>query len=52
MLSLVMAGLGVAFLVQAATADGSVATHLLLGVLFLAAGIGRLWIERRRGQRS
>jgi hypothetical protein len=51
-LSLVMAGLGVAFLVQAASSNGSVATHLLLGALFLAAGVGRLVIERKRGTRS
>ena len=51
-LSLVMAGLGVAFLVQAASSSGSVVTHLLLGALFLAAGVGRLVIERKRGPRS
>jgi hypothetical protein len=51
-LSLLMAVLGVAFLVQAAVAGGSAATHVLLGALFLAAGFGRLWIERRRGRRS
>jgi hypothetical protein len=51
-LSLVMAGLGVAFLVEAVSSSGSVVTHLLLGVLFLAAGVGRLAIERRRGRRS
>jgi len=47
-----MAGLGVAFLVQAAVAAGSVVTHVLLGVLFLAAGIGRLVLLRKRGHRS
>jgi hypothetical protein len=47
-----MAGLGVAFLVQAASSSGSVVTHLLLGALFLAAGVGRLVIERKRGPRS
>ena len=52
MFSLVMAGIGVAFLVEAAAASGSVASHLLLGVLFLAAGVGRLLIERKRGRRS
>ena len=51
-LSLVMAGLGVAFLVQAAVAAGPVATHVLLGVLFLAAGVGRLVLLRKRGRRS
>ena len=52
MLSLVMAGLGVAFLVEAVVASGSVASHLLLGVLFVAAGVGRLVFERKRGRRS
>jgi hypothetical protein len=51
-LSLVMAGLGVAFLVEAVVASGSVASHLLLGVLFVAAGVGRLVFERKRGPRS
>ena len=50
-LSLVMAGLGVAFLVEAAAASGSVVSHVLLGVLFIAAGVGRLLFERRRGRR-
>jgi len=49
-LSLVMAGLGVAFLVEAAAASGSVVSHLLLGILFLAAGVGRLLFERKRGR--
>ncbi len=52
LMSLVMAGLGVAFLVEAVVSSGSVATHVLLGALFLAAGAGRLAIERKRGQRS
>jgi hypothetical protein len=52
MLSLVMAALGVAFLVEAVASSGSVATHVLLGTLFLAAGLGRLAIEHKRGQRS
>ena len=52
MLSLVMAGLGVAFLVEAAVASGSVTSHVLLGALFVAAGVGRLLFERKRGRRS
>jgi hypothetical protein len=52
LLSLVMAALGVAFLVEAVASSGSVATHVLLGVLFLAAGVGRLAVERKRGQSS
>jgi hypothetical protein len=51
-LSLMMAALGVAFLAEAALASGSVVTHALLGALFLAGGIGRLAVERRRGPHS
>ena len=51
MLSLLMAGLGVAFLVEAAVAPGSVGSHVLLGALFLAAGVGRLFFELRRARR-
>ena len=50
-LSIVMVGIGIAFVVEAVAASGSVVSHLLLGVLFLAGGVGRLWFERKR-QRS
>jgi len=49
--SLLMAALGVAFLVEAVVSAGSVVTHALLGALFLAAGAGRLVLERKRRQR-
>jgi uncharacterized membrane protein YcjF (UPF0283 family) len=48
-LSLAMAAIGVALIVQAFTGHGGVITsRLLLGVLFVAAGLGRLYIEARR----
>jgi hypothetical protein len=50
-LSLLMAAIGVALVGQALSAHGSVVSgRLLLGVLFLAAGLGRLYLEHRRGR--
>ncbi len=50
-LSLLMAAIGVALVGQAVGAGGSVVSgRLLLGVLFLAAGFGRLYLEHRRGR--
>jgi hypothetical protein len=50
-LSLAMVAIGVALAVEAVVASGGVAAmRLLLGVLFVAAGCGRLYIERRRGR--
>jgi hypothetical protein len=41
--------LGLAILVRTVAAGGGVlATGILLGLLFVAAGAGRLWAERRR----
>jgi hypothetical protein len=52
-LSLTMAVIGVALMVQAVSGHGSVFSgRLLLGVLFVAAGIGRLYIEYRRGRQA
>jgi len=40
--------LGVALLIRTiAEGGGPLATGLLLGVLFIAAGAGRLWMSRR-----
>jgi hypothetical protein len=48
-LSVLMAAIGVALAVEAFTAAGSpFSSRLLLGALFLAAGVGRLYVERRR----
>jgi hypothetical protein len=52
-MSLLMAVIGVALIVEAiAGARGSVSLLLVLGVLFVAAGIGRLYIERKRGRQT
>lgn len=48
-LSLLMAAIGVALIVQAVAGHGSaISPRLLLGVLFIAAGGARLYLEVRR----
>jgi len=46
-LAVVMIGLGVAFLLRTAAAGGG-QIGIVLGLGFLAAGCGRLYLERRR----
>ncbi len=49
MLSILMAAIGVALIVEAVAGHGSaISPRLLLGVLFIAAGLGRLYLEVRR----
>jgi hypothetical protein len=49
LLSGVMVLLGVAMIVRTvAFGGGPVAVGVVLGVLFVAAGAGRLWVEGRR----
>jgi hypothetical protein len=48
-LSVAMAGVGVALVVQALI-SAALSARLLLGLLFLAAGAGRLYVELRRGR--
>jgi hypothetical protein len=48
-LSAVLAVIGVALIVRAVVAGGgALAIGVVLGVLFLAAGAGRLWVTRAR----
>jgi hypothetical protein len=50
-LSVLMLVIGVALIAQVVGGSGSLlSARLLLGVLFLAAGIGRLYLEARRGR--
>jgi hypothetical protein len=50
-LSLLMAAIGIALIVQAVARHGSVlSSRTLLGVLFLAAGVARLYLEAKRGR--
>jgi hypothetical protein len=52
-LSLAMIAIGVALVAQAVGGHGAGITgRLLLGVLFLAAGVGRLYLESRRSRRE
>jgi hypothetical protein len=48
-LSGLMVLLGLAMIVRTISAGGgAAATGIVLGLLFVAAGAGRLWVERRR----
>jgi hypothetical protein len=50
-LSLLMAAIGIGLIVEAIAGHGSVlSARLLLGVLFLAAGVGRMYVETARGR--
>jgi hypothetical protein len=52
-LSLLMAAIGAALVVQAIDGHGSVISpRLVLGVLFLAAGAGRVYAELKRDRRT
>jgi hypothetical protein len=50
-LSVLMAAIGVGLIVEAivGAGRGKVALLVIVGVLFLAAGVGRLYAERKRG---
>ena len=51
--SLVMIVIGVSLIVQAVDGHGGVISpRLLLGLLFIAAGGGRLFLETKRGRRG
>jgi hypothetical protein len=52
-LSVLMTVIGVALIVQVLTGDGGLlSARLLLGVLFLAGGLARLYLERKRGRET
>jgi hypothetical protein len=52
-LSLAMVGIGLALIVQAVGGHGSaISPRMLLGVLFIAAGAGRAYVEVQRGRRA
>jgi hypothetical protein len=49
--SVLMVAIGVALLAQALAGHGGVlSTRALLGVLFLAGGVARLYLERKRAR--
>jgi uncharacterized membrane protein YadS len=51
LLSIAMVAIGVVVVVQSlAESADPLSARLLLGILFLAAGVGRLYVEIRRGR--
>jgi hypothetical protein len=53
LLSLAMVVIGIALITQVAAGSGGVlSARLLLGVLFLTAGVARLYLEHKRGRRA
>ena len=49
--SLLMLAIGLALIVETVIGHGSpISPRMLLGVLFVAAGVGRLYVEIRRGR--
>jgi uncharacterized membrane protein HdeD (DUF308 family) len=52
-LSLLMVAIGIVLTVQTLVVQGSpLSARLLLGVLFIAAGVARIYLEVRRGRRA
>ena len=52
-LSLLMVAIGIALTVQGLVGSGSpLSARLLLGLLFIAAGVARIYLEVRRGRRA
>ncbi len=51
-LSAAMAAIGVALVVQAFGSSSALSGRLLLGVLFFGAGVGRFYVELRRGRQA
>jgi hypothetical protein len=47
-LSLAMVAIGIALSVEAVGGEGVLSARLLLGILFVAAGSGRLYIQVRK----
>ncbi|MGC2375345.1 MAG: hypothetical protein WA484_15875 [Solirubrobacteraceae bacterium] len=51
-LSLAMVMIGIALAVEAIEGEGVLSARLLLGVLFLAGGSGRLYLQVRRDRET
>jgi hypothetical protein len=49
-LSLAMVTIGIALAVEAIGSNSVLSARLLLGILFLAGGCGRLYLETKRGR--
>ncbi len=53
LLSVAMVAIGLALIGQILAGTGTVlSARMLLGLLFLAAGVARLYLERKRGRQS
>jgi hypothetical protein len=50
LLSLAMVAIGIVLAVEAIGGNGVLLARLLLGVLFIAGGSGRLYLEMKRGR--
>jgi uncharacterized membrane protein HdeD (DUF308 family) len=51
--SLLMVAIGVALLIESLVGNaGAISPRLLLGVLFIAAGVARIYLELRRDRRA
>ncbi|MGA7705996.1 MAG: hypothetical protein WB998_14015 [Solirubrobacteraceae bacterium] len=49
-LSSAMVAIGIALVVEAVVSEGTLSARLLLGVLFVVGGSGRLYIQARKGR--
>lgn len=49
-LSLAMVGIGIALIVEALVSEGALNIRILLGLLFIVAGSGRMYVDVRRGR--
>ena len=51
MLSLLMVAIGLALIIQSISGGaGPISGRMLIGILFTAAGVGRTYVEVRRGR--
>jgi hypothetical protein len=51
-LSLAMVAIGMALIVEALVDENALSIRVLLGLLFIVAGTGRIYIDVRRGRRA
>jgi hypothetical protein len=49
-LSLAMVAIGIALIVEALVSEGALSIRILLGLLFVVAGSGRIYVDVRRGR--
>ncbi len=49
-LSLAMVAIGIALIVEALVSEGALSIRVLLGLLFVIAGTGRIYVDVRRGR--